>query len=476
MDTSDLHMATIRDISYHIARKDLSPVEITEAILARIDAIDTSLGSYITVLAESALRSAHAAEQEIQQGHYRGPLHGIPIAVKDLVWTKGITTTCASSILKDYIPTEDATIIKRFQDSGAVLLGKLNMHEFAFGATGEASAFGPCRNPWDLDRLPGGSSSGSGVAIAAGLAYGAIGTDTGGSIRIPASLCGTVGLKATYGRVSRYGVMPLSWSFDHVGPLARSVEDAALLLNSIAGYDRMDPSSAEAPVPEFDRDLPDNLRGVRLGIPREFFFENITAEVKTTVTSAIDRMSNLGAQVEEVSIPLLDHTVAIWNACVLPEATAYHLPHLRAHPELYTPGVRDRLELGLFIPSVAYTTAQRIRRKLSEQVYEAFQKVDIIVGPTTPVSAPKIGGEEVLLGGIKQDARTSMSYLTRVANLTGFPSISLPCGFSSHGMPIGMQLMAKSFDESTAIRTAHAYEKATNWHERHPNLSDTTCD
>ena len=276
MDTSVLHMATIRDIAHHIARKDLSPVEITKAILARIDAIDTSLGSYITVLADSALRSARAAEQEIQQGHYRGPLHGVPIAVKDLVWTKGVATTCASSILKDYIPSEDATIIKRFQDSGAVLLGKLNMHEFAFGATGEASAFGTCRNPWDLDRLPGGSSSGSGVAVAAGLAYGAIGTDTGGSIRIPASLCGTVGLKATYGRVSRHGVMPLSWAFDHVGPLARSVEDAALLLNSIAGPDLMAPSSAQVPVPEFDRNLPDNLRGVRLGIPREFFFENIT--------------------------------------------------------------------------------------------------------------------------------------------------------------------------------------------------------
>jgi aspartyl-tRNA(Asn)/glutamyl-tRNA(Gln) amidotransferase subunit A len=469
-------MATIKDLSQHIARKDLSPVEITEAILARIDATDTSLGSYITVLAESALRSAHAAEQEIQQGRYRGPLHGVPIAVKDLVWTKGVVTTCASSILKDYIPSEDATIIKRFRDSGAVLLGKLNMHEFAFGVTGETSAFGPCRNPWDLNRLPGGSSSGSGVAVAAGLAYGAIGTDTGGSIRIPASLCGTVGLKATYGRVSRYGVIPLSWSFDHVGPLARSVEDAALLLNSIAGHDQLDPSSAEVSVPEFDKGLSDNLRGVRLGIPREFFFENITAEVKSAVTSAIDRMSDLGAQIQEVSIPLLDHTVAIWNTCVLPEATAYHLNHLRTHPELYTPEVRERLELGLFIPAVAYATAQRIRRKLSEQVYEVFRNVDIIIGPTTPSSAPKAGGEEVLVGETKQDARISMGYLTRVANLTGIPSISLPCGFSSHGMPIGMQLMAKSFDESTAIRTAHAYEKATTWHEHHPELSDTTRD
>ena len=461
---------TIGELSGYLRRRELSPVEVTEAVLERIAQADGSLNSYITVLSDQALQQARQAERELQRGEYRGPLHGVPLAVKDLVWTKGVATTCGSAILRDFAPQEDATLMTHLREAGAVLLGKLNMHEFAYGVTGEDSAFGACHNPWDRDRVPGGSSSGSGAAVAAGLAYGAIGTDTGGSIRIPAALCGIVGLKPTYGRVSRYGVVPLSWSFDHVGPLTRSVEDAALMLQAIAGYDPRDAASAEASVPNFTHGLQSQVKGLRLGVPREYFFDALDPEVAGAVRSATALLGELGAQVQEVSIPLLEDAGPTWNASVMPEATAYHLPYLKARADQYTPAVRDRLELGLFIPAVAYLQAQRARRLLTQQFQEVFQQVDAIVTPTTPTPAPLIGGEEVELGGRRHDARRSLGVLTRVADLTGMPCITVPCGFSSRGLPLGLQVMARHFDEATALRVAYAYELATDWHKRHPEV------
>jgi len=381
--------------------------------------------------------------------------------------------TAGSRILAENVATEDSETAARLKAAGAVVLGKLNLHEFAFGATGVNPHYSPARNPWDPKRITGGSSSGSGAAVAAGECLGALGTDTGGSIRIPASLCGIVGLKPTYGRVSKRGVLPLSWALDHIGPMTRTVEDAALLLRVLAGHDPGDPSCADQPIPDYTRSLQGGVRGLRIGLPHRFFFENVDPEVEGAVRSAITLLSEMGATVSEVDVPLIDEIPGALTAIMLPEALAVHQRWLNERPDDYGDDVRYRLELGSTYLGVHYVQAQRLRERAvrvwREQV---FSQVDLIATPTTPITAPLI---EEAIGSASSGAGLQVTFglirFTNPLNFLGVPAISVPCGFSGDGLPIGLQLASCWWDEETVLRAAHAYERATDWHKRRPPLA-----
>jgi aspartyl-tRNA(Asn)/glutamyl-tRNA(Gln) amidotransferase subunit A len=468
MEASELCSLSLRSLATLLQRQELSPLEATEAVLDRVDKVDRQLNSFITVMREEALAQALAAEQEILRGQYRGSLHGIPIAVKDLYYTKGVRTTMGSKIFSDFVPSYDATVIARLRDAGAILVGKLNMHEFARGATNTSSLIGVCHNPWDVMRVPGGSSGGSGAAVAAGLCFGALGSDTGGSIRIPAALCGIVGLKPTYGRVSRYGVFPLSWSLDHVGPMTRTVTDAALMLQAIAGHDRHDSTTRTAIVPDYMAALTGDIKGVRLGIPREFYFEQLDAEVGNAVRTAIQVLERAGARIEEVSLPLSRYAAAAGRLISLTESAEIHEKWLRTHAKDYSPDVRAGFLAGQLILGKHYMKAQRVRSLLRQEMATALRRVDALVTPTTPIAAPNINQALVDIGGEQIDVMTALSRLTRPANLSGFPAISVPCGFTHNTLPIGLQLIGRPFAEATVLQLAFAYEQNTAWHQRHP--------
>jgi aspartyl-tRNA(Asn)/glutamyl-tRNA(Gln) amidotransferase subunit A len=468
MEGSELCYLSLRSLGTLIQRQELSPVEAAEAVVDRVDKFDRHLNSYITLLRDQALAQARAAEQEIHDGHYRGPLHGIPIAVKDLYYTKGIRTTAGSNILSDFIPTYDATVMARLLDAGAILIGKLNMHEFARGATNTSSLIGACCNPWDTMRVPGGSSGGSGAALAAGFCFGSLGSDTGGSIRIPAACCGIVGLKPTYGRVSRHGVFPLSWSLDHVGPMTRTVADAALMLQVIAGHDRHDRTTRTAVVPDYAASLTGDIDGACLGIPQEFYFEQLDAEVGDSVRTAIQTLERAGARVEEVSLPLSKFAAAAGRIISLTEAAEIHETFLRTRRADYSPDVRDGFLVGQLILGKHYMKAQRLRSLIRQEMAAALRRVDALVTPTVPIPAPRIGQTTVETGRERIETIWALSRLTRPANLTGFPAISVPCGFSQGGLPIGLQLIGRPFAEATILQIAHAYEQETSWHQRRP--------
>lgn len=463
--TPDPAHLTIGQAADLLRRRDVSPVELTEACLERIGRLDARLNAFITVTAEAALAAARAAEREIARGDYRGPLHGVPLALKDLFDVAGVRTTAASKILAGNVPGEDSAAAARLKDAGAILLGKLNMHEFAFGATGVNPHYGPCRNPWDTGRITGGSSSGSGAAVAAGECLASLGTDTGGSIRIPASLCGVVGLKPTFGRVSRRGIIPLSWSLDHVGPLTRTAEDAAIVLQAIAGHDPGDPSSATDPVPDYTSALRDGASGIRIGIPRKFFFENLDTEIEAAVRKAISVLQSAGATAEELDLPHVEEIPAAVAAIMLPEALAYHHRWMEERPEDYGDDVRHRLELASRYSAVTYVQAQRLRETAREEWRRGvFNQVDIIATPTTAIPAPPIedGGLQTTLNLIR---------LTNPFNFLGLPAVSVPCGFTASGLPIGLQLAGRWWDEATVLRAAHAYQQVTEWAQRRPRLS-----
>src|SRR5919109_1193596 len=391
MEASELCYTSLRGLATLIQRQEVSPVEATQAVVDRVEKFDRQLNSFITLLRDEALTQARAAEQEIRAGHYRGPLHGIPIAVKDLFYTAGIRTTAGSKILHDFTPAYDATAVTRLCDAGAILVGKLNMHEFALGATNASSLIGACHNPWDTLRMPGGSSGGSAAAVAAGLCFGSLGSDTGGSIRIPAALCGIVGLKPTYVRVSRHGVFPLSWSLDHVGPMTRTVTDAALMLQVIAGHDRHDPTTRTAVVPDYSAALTMDIEGARLGIPQEFYFEQLDAEVRDSVRAAIQTLARAGAQVEEVSLPLSKYAAAAERTISWTEAAEVHEQFLKTHIADYTPDVRAGLLAGQLVLGKHYLKAQRLRSLVRQEMAAALRRVDVLVTPTVPVPAPRIG-------------------------------------------------------------------------------------
>ena len=462
MSARNLDWLSVAEAGRLIRRRELSPVELTQACLQRIERLDGRINAFITVTGEQAIAAARQVEAEIAGGSHRGPLHGIPVGLKDIFGVANVRMTGGSKILAENVATEDSVATTRLKAAGAVFLGKLNLHEFAFGATGINPHYGPARNPWDAERITGGSSSGSGAAVAGGECPAALGTDTGGSIRIPASLCGIVGLKPTYGRVSKRGVLPLSWSLDHVGAMTRTVADAAIFLQAIAGYDEGDGSSTGEPVPDYNAAPNGGLRGLRVGVPREFFFENVDPEVEKSVQSAIGVLGELGAIVTEVEVPLIAEIPGALTAMMLPEALAYHQKWMAERPDDYGDDVRYRLELGSGYLAVHYVQAQRLRGIAVEAWrQDVFPKVDLVATPTTPVTARPISEGDL-------QVTFSLIRFTNLFNFLGVPAISLPCGFSTEGLPIGLQLAGRWWDEGTMLRAAHAYEQATEWHKRRP--------
>lgn len=497
MKDAEVTLWPIERLAPLLAKWKLSPVELVDAFLARIEQLNPKLNAYITVTAESAREAARAAEQEIAHKRYRGPLHGIPIALKDNIHTRGVRTTAGSKVLGDFVPAEDATVAARLREAGAILLGKTNMHEFAYGVTSENPFYGPVRNPWDMSRIPGGSSGGSAAAIAAGLCCGSVGSDTGGSIRIPAALCGIVGLKPTFGRVSAHGVIALCPSLDHTGPLARTAGDAAILLAAIAGADPRDHTTLGQPrLAKLDALWAGKksagkksgksgkgkalAAGIRLGWPKHYFFDRIHDEVRAAVEAAAKEFEKLGAVIEEVELPHVRDPDAPKSYIALAEARAYHerMGWYPARAADYSDEVRKRLELGGEVKASDYVRAWETKQEFLGDFAAAFERVDAILAPATPVAASPIGAHSVRIGGPtsaypageEENVRTALLRLNRPQNLTGLPAISVPCGFTRAGLPIGLQLIAPEWAEVTLLRIAAIYERAEPWWSNRPTV------
>lgn len=467
MSGDDIALLDIAALAGAIARKELSPVEAVRAYIDRVERLDGTLHAYTSFQPEAALEAARAAEAKVMAGEALGPLHGVPLAVKDLFGVAGWRRTCGSAFLDEEIAA-DATAVARLRDAGAVLLGLLNLHEFAFGPTGINPHHGTARNPWDTARVCGGSSSGSGCAVAAGLAAGALGSDTGGSIRIPAALCGVVGLKQTYGLASRSGIYPLSGSFDHGGPLARTVTDAALLLQAIAGEDATDPTTCGAVVEDYTAGLGKSIAGLRVGVPEDFFFTNLDPEIDAAVRAAIAALAELGAHVEEVALPFAKEAVAAWVTIALVEAYAIHEAHVDERGDELSPDVRERLLLGRPIAAAEYERARGRREALVAEMARVMESVDVLALPATPIAAVPVDNPVAMLGGREVTGADVLGRFTRLAAFTGQPALSVPCGFTAGGLPIGFQLIGRRFEDASLLRVAHAYEQATPWHARRP--------
>ena len=468
MDALELCYMSAGDLSRLIRDRQVSPVEVVDAHLARIEATEPTLNSFITLLPDNAREVARRAEAQIQAGNYRGPLHGVPVGLKDLFNTAGVRTTSGSRVLDNFIPTEDCTVATRFREAGAILLGKLNMHQFAYGPTGENFDYGHMHNPWNPEMVTGGSSGGSGSAAAAGQCTITMGSDTGGSVRIPSALCGIVGLKPTYGLVSRAGLTPLSWCLDHPGPMVRTVEDAALTMNVIAGHDPKDQATTMRPIPDYSAALTGSVAGLRIGVVQEYFDAPLDSEVESAVRSALAQLSEMGATMVDVSLPMFADAQAISGTILMSEAAAYHRELLAKEGDKLTPSVRLRLEAGLFVTAADYLKAQQARARFNHEMALLFRDVDLLAGPTEPVTAPPILAAEVNIGGQAVGTTAALTQYTRPYNISGTPAISVPCGFSEAGMPIGLQLAGRPFDEATVLRAAHAYEQATTWHTMRP--------
>jgi len=467
---ADLAFLGARRLAGLVRDRKVSPVELTQLYLDRIERLDGRLCAYITVLPEAALAAARRAEAAVMRAEALAPFHGIPYAVKDQFDTAGVRTTSGSRILEDHVPAADATTIARLNAAGGVLLGKLNLTEFALGGT-QQFPFGQPRNPWNLDHDPGGSSSGSGIAVAAALCAASLGEDTGGSVRSPASFCGVVGLRPTWGRVSRHGSFPLSWSMDTPGPLGRSVEDAALLLQAIAGYDPNDPLTSRAPVPDYSRALGDGVRGLRVGIIRELTFGADTQpEVRDAVVAVARKLEGLGAATEEVSLRLVPLAGAIFMALADADGAGVHHRWLRTRAADYDQGTRRRLLTASLIPSAVQQRAARARALLRAEMLDLLARHDVLLCPTAHQAAPPIAAARAAITTRHEAAGrffTRRSYVTPAA-LAGTPAIAVPCGFTRSGLPISVQLIARRFDEATLLRAAHAYEQATGWSKRRP--------
>lgn len=471
MSTSELCLLTVAEQAKLIRSREVSPVEVVASALRQIDRLNPRLNAFLTVTHEAALSAARKAEEEIAGGNYRGPLHGVPIALKDLFYTQGIRTTGGSKILKDFVPTEDATVVARLKEAGAVIVGKTNMHEFAFGPVSTNPHYGDARNPWDLERATGGSSGGSAAAVIASMASAALGTDTGGSVRIPASLCGIVGLKPTYGRVSRYGVLPCAWSLDNVGPMCKTVEDTALLLNAIAGWDPRDPASGREPVPDYTASLSMDVSGLRVAVLREYATDPMQPEVVAAFTASLEALRRLGMEVEEISVPEVESAIGASTAILYPEVASYHEVNLRTRAGDYGEDVRVRLEQGLMMAATDYVKGQRIRSLLIERFREIHRRFDAIVCPTEPATAPRLDQQTIQFDGLAEPRPAMLTRHTRLFNLTSQPAITVPCGFDSAGLPIGLQIATAPFAEATALQIAYAYERSAGWHLRVPPIS-----
>ena len=466
MATNELCFLSIAQLADQIKKRTVSPVEITQAYLDRIQTVDAKLNSYISVTAEQALQEAKLAEAQISNNAYLGPLHGVPLAHKDIIATKGTKTTCASKVLRDHVPDYDATVIERLRAAGSVLLGKLNMNEFA--TITPSPFFGRVNNPWNLAHNPGGSSSGSGAAVATDLCAGALGTDTGGSIRIPAAFCGIVGLKATHGRISLYGVTPLAWSLDHIGPMTKTVTDAALMLQALAGYDPHDLVSSDTPVPNYTAKLNSEIKGLRLGIPTRFFPQYTDPEVQDAFTLAVKVLESLGATIEEVTLPDLEDAWSIAQVLINGEANVWHEPYLQTQAEDYAPQVRKFLERGTSTLATDYVRAQRTKAQLRLDMLAVFADLDALLTPGELIPPPPHEARSALIHGEEVSLMAALISATCPFNLTGQPALTVPCGFTASGLPLALQIVGKPFDEVTVLQIGQAYEEHTAWHEKQP--------
>jgi aspartyl-tRNA(Asn)/glutamyl-tRNA(Gln) amidotransferase subunit A len=463
--TSDVTALSLIDASELLRARKVSPVDLTTATLARIDRLNPMLNAFITVMREQALADARTAEGELAAGRRRGPLHGIPIALKDLFDTAGVKTTAASALFADRVPAQDAEVVRRLKQAGAIIVGKLNMHEFAYGDTSAVSHFGPVRNPWDRQRISGGSSGGSGAAVAARLCFGALGSDTGGSIRQPSAFCGIAGLKPTYGLVSTTGVIPLSWSLDHIGPMCRTVADCAVLLQAIAGYDASDTNSIDAPVPDYAAAAVQRVAALRVGVPRALFYDSLHPDIQGAVDVALRAIRGLTASMRDVTLPPYE-TLPVVGA----EAYAFHRPYVTTTPDRYQPATRQRIEGGARVSASAYIEGKRELDRLRRAVGAVFANVDVLVTPTTPilpqtvedaVNSPTVPPP----GGVAPSLRNTQPF-----DIFGLPTMSVPCGVSEAGLPIGLQITGPRLGEARVLALARAFEQASGWNRRAPQI------
>ena len=449
----DIHFASASELARLISARSISSLEVTQAYLDRIEQFDASLRAFITVDAERALQTARMADSTPSNG----PLHGVPIAVKDNIATQNLRTTGGSRVLADFVPDHDAPVVTSLRQAGAVILGKTNLHEFAYGGTSSNVEFGAVRNPWNLEHVPGGSSGGSAAAVAAGLCAAALGTDTAGSVRLPAAQCGVVGLKPTYGRVSINGVMPLAWSLDHVGPITRSVEDAALVFRALAGADIPQPRTG-------------TLNGLRLGVPRRYFFDGLHEDVELAIEEALSVLADQGALLEDVNWPDVHLSNSATWTIIMAEAGAYHRQWFRTRSQDYSAETRENLQLAEFLPAADYVQAQRVRTVLQGQAEHLLSTIDALITPALAITAPRLGQTTGTVGGKVKEINPVFIRLADPFNLTGMPAISVPCGFGSEGLPIGLQIAAAPHAEAAVLRIAAAYQAATEWHLKRPTL------
>ena len=469
-NSQDLTSLTVAELGARIHSKQVSPVEVAEAFIARADALEPKVGAFVTRSTEQALDAAKQAEADIAAGNYRGPMHGIPVGVKDIYWTEGVRTTSGSRVYTDFVPDRDSAAVARLREAGAYSIGKTGTVEFAFDPTGRNAHYGMPNNPWRLDRMPGGSSAGSGAGTAAGLFPISLGTDTGGSIRIPSALCGLSGIKPTFGLTSRFGVTPLSWSFDTVGPMARSAEDAAIALNVLAGYDPEDPGSAHSDKVDYMQGLDGGVRGLRIGVPREYVWDVIDPEMEAAFRKAMTDLEEQGAVVEEISLPELEWVPAIAAAMTTVEAATLLGDLARTRGDELDPLVLRRVQSGFFISGETYVQAARARVLFTRRMNAAFASVDLIATPTVAMPAPPQDAERMLVGGVDTAVREALLRDTRIFNVSRLPAVAMPTGFSSDGLPLSMQIAAPAFQDALALRAAHAYQQATDWHRARPPI------
>jgi aspartyl-tRNA(Asn)/glutamyl-tRNA(Gln) amidotransferase subunit A len=455
---------SLRDVAAAIRSREISPVELTRDCLDRIAADEPRLNAYVRINAEGATAAARQAEREIMEGNWRGELHGVPVAIKDLYDIAGMPTTCSSQVRHDHLADSNSACVDRLEQAGAVIVGKTHTHEFAYGISTPTTG-----NPWDPTHMPGGSSGGSGASLAARGCYMAMGTDTGGSIRIPAALCGTVGLKPTYGRISRQGIASLSWSLDHAGPLARTVGDAAVSLGVLAGHDHRDPGSVDVPVDDYLVELEEGVHGLRIGIPRNYFFERIDPELEQLVRNAIGRLEADGADIVEVEIPMAEQIMAVEFGLCMPEASAYHHLAIRSRADLYTEDVRTLLQAGALLPATDYIAALRVRQQMKEAWRQMFEGLDAVIGPSVPAFATRRNQPTIVWpDGMEEPITPALVRLSAPANVVGLPSVAVPCGFSASGLPGSFQVIGRPFAEARILRIARAYERMTDWTRRMP--------
>lgn len=466
MSADELVTKSVTELAPLIESKQVSPVEVTTALLDHAKALNPEINAYIS-FREHALDDARRAEEEIGRGDYRGVFHGIPLALKDNLYVGGEVTTMASKIHKDFVPTEDASVVRRLRNAGAVLTGKLNMHEYAWGIDNNSPHFGSVQNPWNTAKVPGGSSGGSGAGVAAHMTYATLGTDTAGSIRIPSAACGIVGLKPTHGRVPKDGCFPLAWTLDHIGPMTKTVDDAAAMLQVIAGFDRADPTAVDVPVGDYTSHLTGDVSGLVIGVEEDYYFRDVDNEIERLVRAQIDELVSRGARVRTVEIPTLRYSEWAELATSLSEASAIHHNDLVHRADDFGTDIRFLFELGELFSSVDYLQAQQVRRQLKNDFGAALSEVDVLIAPTLPVMAPDIGSSEADLNGTKVDLIDSFIRFTGPSNLTGLPAMSVPVGFNGD-LPVGLQIIGRAFDERTVLNVGKAIEAGGPMGDRTP--------